>query len=50
MDVYTQALTATKRKAQSRVVELIVRRKRALAVAPGLVLHTDTWTDDARSV
>jgi hypothetical protein len=33
IDVYTQAITATKRKAQSRVVEMIVPRKRAEAVA-----------------
>jgi integrase len=34
MDVYTQAVTATKRKAQSRVVEMIVPRKPAGAMAP----------------
>jgi integrase len=34
MDVYTQAVTATKRKAQSRVVEMIVPKKPAGAMAP----------------
>ena len=34
MDIYTQAVTATKRKAQSRVVELIVPKRKAEAVAP----------------
>jgi hypothetical protein len=34
MDIYAQAVTATKRKAQSRVVEMIVPKKRAEAVAP----------------
>jgi integrase len=34
VDIYTQAVTATKRKAQSRVVEMIVPKKRAEAVAP----------------
>lgn len=34
MDVYTQAVTATKRKAQSRVVEMIVLKKRGEVVAP----------------
>ena len=34
MDIYTQAVTATKRKAQSRVVELIVPKRKAGAVAP----------------
>jgi integrase len=34
MDVYTQAVTATKRKAQSRVIELIAPKKKAEAVAP----------------
>ncbi len=33
-DVYTQAVTASKRKAQSRVVEVIVPKKRGEAVAP----------------
>ena len=34
MDIYTQAVTGTKRKAQSRVIELIAPRKKAEAVAP----------------
>lgn len=34
MDIYTQAVTATKRKAQSRVVELIVPKKQSEAAAP----------------
>jgi integrase len=34
MDVYTQAVTASKRKAQSRVVEMIVPKKPARAMAP----------------
>ena len=34
MDIYTQAVTASKRKAQSRVVELIVPKRKAEAVAP----------------
>jgi integrase len=34
MDIYTQAVTATKRQAQSRVVEMIVPKKRPEAVAP----------------
>lgn len=34
MDIYTQAVTATKRRAQSRVMELIVPRRKAGAVAP----------------
>jgi site-specific recombinase XerD len=34
MDVYTQAVTATKRKAQSRVVEMIVPKKPVGAMAP----------------
>jgi integrase len=32
MDIYTQAVTATKRRAQSKVVELIVPRKGAETV------------------
>jgi integrase len=34
MDIYTQAITGTKRKAQSRVIELIAPKKKAEAVAP----------------
>ena len=34
MDIYTQAVTATTRQAQSRVGEMIVPKKRAEAVAP----------------
>ena len=34
MDIYTQAVTGTKRKAQSRVIELIAPKKKAEAVAP----------------
>ncbi|MGZ4875039.1 MAG: site-specific integrase, partial [Candidatus Angelobacter sp.] len=34
MDVYTQAVTATKRKAPSRGVEMIVPKKPAGAMAP----------------
>jgi len=34
MDIYTQAVTATKRKAQSRVIEMIAPKKKAGAVAP----------------
>ena len=48
MDIYTQAVTGTKRKAQSRVIEMIAPKKKAEAVAWGLTLHTVTWTDHAR--
>lgn len=34
MDIYTQAVTGTKRKAQSRVIEMIAPKRRAEAVAP----------------
>lgn len=34
MDIYTQAITDTKRKAQSRVIELIAPKKRAEALVP----------------
>ena len=34
MDIYTQAVTGTKRKAQSRVIEMIAPKKKAEAVAP----------------
>jgi integrase len=34
MDIYTQAVTASKRKAQSRVVELIAPKRKATTVAP----------------
>jgi integrase len=34
MDIYTQAVTPSKRKAQSRVVELIAPKRKALPVAP----------------
>jgi integrase len=34
MDVYTQAVTATKRKAQAKVVEMIVPKNPAVEVAP----------------
>ncbi len=34
MDIYTQAVTGTKRKAQSRVIDLIAPKKKAEAVAP----------------
>ena len=47
MDVYTQAVTSEKRKAQSRVVELIAPRPRPEAggrkcASPVLTLHTVT--------
>jgi integrase len=34
MDIYTQAVTGTKRKAQSRVIEMIAPKKKAETVAP----------------
>jgi integrase len=34
MDIYTQAVTATKRRAQSKVIEMLVPKNRAEAVAP----------------
>ena len=45
MDVYTQAVTSEKRKAQSRVVELIAPKPRPEAgkcALPVLTLHTVT--------
>jgi integrase len=34
MDIYTQAVTATKRKAQSRVIEQITPKRKAQGVVP----------------
>lgn len=42
MDIYTQAATAAKRKAQSKVVEMIVPEKSGVAGGTGLTLPTVT--------